>query len=124
MGKTNPTFRTVLDRFENEEWNQYRRMLRRRDQPLYDELWKKARNHADATNAANPRPMDGALFSMLIDQQREINELQEELKQVREEVGVNAGRIETLSHEPPVEELEARYEAAEIAEAERRGDRE
>lgn len=75
MGKTNPTYRSVLERLANEEWGEYRRMLRRRDQLLYDDLWKKARNHADAANAANPRPMDGALFSMLLAQQREIEQV-------------------------------------------------
>lgn len=98
MGKTNPTYRATLEHLEKPEWKNYRRMLRQRDQPLFDDLWRKARNHADAANAANPIPINGALFSMLLTQQREIVELQEELKQAREELGVNAGRIASLEH--------------------------
>lgn len=88
-------------------------MLRRRNQPLYDDHWGKARKHADAANAANPRPMDGALFSMIIAHQREIVDPHEELEQAREEVGVNAGRIESMEHEPSVDMIEAESDRAE-----------
>lgn len=128
MGKTNPTYRATLDHLESNAWQDYRRTLRRRNQPLFDDLWEKARNHADAANAANPRPMDGALFSMLLAQQREVVDLQEELaevrnklQQVRDEVGVNAGRIASLEYEPTADYLDAKHKEAEIQAAERRG---
>lgn len=87
-------------------------MLRRRNQPLFDDLWEKARRHADAANAANPRPIHGALFSMLLAQQREIVELQEDVEELRETVAVNAGRIESLEHGPTADVLEAEREQA------------
>lgn len=86
MGKTNPTDRSVIDYLAKNEWESYRRTLRRRNQPLYDNPLKKSRRHADAANEANPRSMDGALFSMLLAQQREIVDLQEKLSETREEL--------------------------------------
>lgn len=44
--------------------------------------------------------MEGVLVSVAIEQQREIQDHQEELESVKEEVGVIAGRIESLEHEP------------------------
>lgn len=102
MGRTNPTYRTTLDSLENDGWKDFRRTLRQSNQPVYDDHWEKARRHADAANAANPRPMDGALFSIALAQQREINALQEELEALRDEIGVIAGRVESLEHEPEV----------------------
>lgn len=122
MGKSNPTFRSVLERLATQEWIDYRRMLRRDNQELYDEVWKQARRHADAANAANPRPMDGALFSIAIEQQREIRELREVLASVKDEVGVVAGRLEVLEHDPSVDEIVGKQEQLEIEARAARGE--
>jgi hypothetical protein len=101
MGRTNPTMRDQLRSLEEDEWNDYKRVLRRQNQPIFDELWEDARRHADAIGMVNPRrPMEGVLLSVAIEQQREIHDLQEELESVKDEVGVIAGRIESLEDEP------------------------
>ncbi|UWG47030.1 hypothetical protein HSRCO_0736 [Halanaeroarchaeum sp. HSR-CO] len=82
---------------ENGEWEDYRRTLRRRNQPLYDELWKMARRHADAANAANPRPIEGAIFSMLLEQLRYIKDLEEEIEELQSDVETMAGQVDEAS---------------------------
>ncbi|MFC5970047.1 hypothetical protein ACFPYI_01765 [Halomarina salina] len=60
------------------DWTDYRRALRRRQQPVFDDLWRKARTHADAGGMLNhSNPMTSAMLSMLLEQQREINELRD-----------------------------------------------
>lgn len=62
MGRTNPTFRDRL-RGLREDWEAYRRALRRRDRPHFDRLFEHARAHADAAGAANP---DAAVVALLV----------------------------------------------------------
>lgn len=104
MGRTNPTMRDQLRSLEEQQWNDYKQVLRRRNQPLFDKLFEYARRHSDAIGMANPgRPMEGVLLSIALEQQREIHELQEELDSVKDEVGTNAGRIESLEHPVVIE---------------------
>ncbi|WP_181686924.1 hypothetical protein [Halorhabdus salina] len=56
MGRTAPTLREEFDRLEAEH-RPFRRALRRRHQPAFDQLFERARTHADAAaqqNAADP----------------------------------------------------------------------
>lgn len=80
MGRTNPTFRDFLDRYED-DWSAYRRGLRRQYKPDFDRLFERARRHADAAgymNAADPEI--AFLVSVLLAQEVEIRELRERLK--------------------------------------------
>jgi len=52
MGRTNPTYRDALRAIE-ERWQDFRRALRRRDQPRFDQLFAYAREHADASGLLN-----------------------------------------------------------------------
>ena len=52
MGRTNPTYRDALRAIE-ERWAEFRRALRRRDQPRFDRLFEYAREHADASGLLN-----------------------------------------------------------------------
>lgn len=80
MGRTNPTFRDELDGVRD-RWKPYRRCLRREDQQRFDELFEGARRHADACGHLNPHdPMPVVLFSMLLEQQRRIDELERRLE--------------------------------------------
>lgn len=79
MGRTNPTYRDVLTRFE-EECQPFRRGLRRQHQPAFDRLFEKARRHADAAgylNLADPRM--AILLSILLAQEQELRDLRERL---------------------------------------------
>lgn len=102
MGRTNPTMRDQIRALEEQEWSRFRKTLRRQHQEHFDDLFVSAQNHADAIGASNPRrPMEGVLLSIALDQQREIQDLQEELEKAKEEIGVIAGRVESLEHRAP-----------------------
>ena len=82
MGRTNPTFRNILEAITN-RWGAYRRALRRRDQPYFDQLFEYADAHADAAGFLNTdNPMDAVLFSMLIEQQKQLSELETQLTEL------------------------------------------
>jgi hypothetical protein len=80
MGKTRSTYRDQVDQFVD-DWRQYRRALRRRHQPHWDEMMRGARRYADAGGQQNPRdPKWTIAFSIMLEQQRQIAELQAELE--------------------------------------------
>lgn len=73
MGRTNPTFRDALRAIE-ERWGEYRRALRRRDQPLFDQLFTYAREHADASGLLNHQnPMFPSLLSIDLEQESRLD---------------------------------------------------
>ena len=79
MGRSKPTARAYLDGLED-DWAPYRRTLRRRDQPHFDELFEHARGHADAITQLDPAdPRLVALLSMLLAHERELAALHERL---------------------------------------------
>jgi len=64
MGRTNPTYRDALRAIE-ERWAEFRRALRRRDQPRFDRVFEYAREHADASGLLNHQnPLLPALLSI------------------------------------------------------------
>lgn len=66
MGRTNPTYRDVLRRFEA-DWQPYRRALRQQHQADFDRLLEMARAFADAAGYQNPaHPHDAIFVSMLL----------------------------------------------------------
>ncbi|WP_435062822.1 hypothetical protein [Halobaculum sp. EA56] len=82
MGRTNPTFRDILARMED-EWGDFRRELRRRHQPLFDRLWTYAREHADAASQLNhPDRLAPMLVSIAIEQEDRIDELEQRVDEL------------------------------------------
>jgi hypothetical protein len=72
MGRTTPTYRSYLDAYR-EEWQPFRRTLRRSDRPAFDRLFEKAHHHADAAGQRDPPdPRFAVLFSILVAQEREL----------------------------------------------------
>lgn len=79
MGRTNPTFRMLLEAVKR-RWGDYRRALRRRDQGHFDQLFEYADRHADAAGYLNTDDeMDPILFSMLLEQEKRIAELEDDI---------------------------------------------
>ena len=79
MGRTNPTYRTVLTGLET-QWHPYRRGLRRADQERFDRLFEHARAHADAAgNLNHPEPFYPLLVSILLEHERRIEALEDRL---------------------------------------------
>ena len=80
MGRTNPTYRDALRAIE-ERWTEFRRALRRRDQPRFDRLFEYAREHADASGMLNHQnPVVPALFSIDLDQEARLDTHEERIE--------------------------------------------
>ncbi|MRG77714.1 MAG: hypothetical protein C5S33_08145 [ANME-2 cluster archaeon] len=78
MGRTVPSFRMLLDSIIM-ELGDFKRALRRRDQQVFDRIMDMAREHASAsTVAAAVDPMDTIVLSILIEQQKQIDDLKED----------------------------------------------
>jgi hypothetical protein len=92
MGRTNPTYRDALRAVE-ERWSDFRRALRRRDQPRFDRLFAYARNHADASGLLNHQnPLLPALFSVDLEQERRLDAHEERLDEL--EAALEEHRLE------------------------------
>ena len=82
MGRTNPTYRDAL-RAIKERWSDFRRALRRRDQPRFDRLFEYAREHADASGLLNHQnPLLPALLSIDLEQEARLDDHEERLEEV------------------------------------------
>jgi hypothetical protein len=99
MGRTNPTYRDLLRRTA-ERWETFRRGLRRSERRRFDELWEHAHRHADASGLLNhPDPVVPALFSMALEHQRRIDELDARLDEVESDDG-EAGAADGVRDAP------------------------
>ena len=82
MGRTNPTYRDALRAIEG-RWTDFRRALRRRDQPRFDRLFEYAREHADASGLLNHRdPLLPALFSVDLEQEARLDGHEERIREL------------------------------------------
>lgn len=77
MGLTVPLYQKKQFKVE-QEWQPYRRALGPHEQQYYDRLMHKARQHASAgQQAARLNHMEAVFMSMLIEMQKEIDELRQ-----------------------------------------------
>ncbi|MCX6652755.1 MAG: hypothetical protein NT137_05315 [Methanomassiliicoccales archaeon] len=75
MGRTVPTYRMTLESII-QSWADYRRALPKDDREVFDEMVNRARMHASAsTYAAFSDPVEGALLSILLEQEKELRRL-------------------------------------------------
>jgi hypothetical protein len=82
MGRTNPTYRDALRAIE-ERWADFRRALRRRDQPHFDQLFEYAREHADASGLLNHQnPLVPTLFSIDLEQEARLDTHEERIEEL------------------------------------------
>jgi len=92
LGRTNPTFRNVLEAVKS-RWGDYRRALRRRDQAPFDRLFEYADAHADAAGYLNhDDPMEPILVSMLLGQEKRLAELEARIAELEGRVVAPAGQ--------------------------------
>jgi hypothetical protein len=86
MGRTNTTYRDLLRAMES-RWQEYRRALRHVDQAVFDRLFEYARAHADASGLQNHQSVEiPALISMLIEQQKQIEDLEDRLDHIEDDL--------------------------------------
>jgi len=82
MGRTNPTYRDALRAIE-ERWAEFRRALRRHDQPRFDRLFEYAREHADASGLLNHQnPLLLALLSIDLEQETCLDEHEQRIAEL------------------------------------------
>jgi hypothetical protein len=63
-----------------QQWNDFRRALRKEDRDAFDSLLNNARAHASAsTYAISLDPVESALLSMLLEHEKELLELKKRL---------------------------------------------
>jgi dihydroxyacetone kinase-like predicted kinase len=56
-----------------QSWSDYRRALPKEDRDVFDQMVNRARMHASAsTYAAFPDPVEGAMLSILLEQEKEL----------------------------------------------------
>ncbi len=72
MGRTVPTYRVALERMA-QQWNDFRRALRKGDREAFESLIRSARMHASAaTYAVSLDPSESAFLSMLLEHEKEL----------------------------------------------------
>lgn len=77
MGKTNPTYRQLVEKWVD-RYQPFKRALRRQHQDAFEEMMSYPFAHACPGNALNnPIPDEPILVSICLEQQRRIEELQE-----------------------------------------------
>jgi hypothetical protein len=79
MGRTNPTYRDFLARYES-SWRPYREALGRDERGDFDRLFERAFARAAAAGQQNATtPERAVLLSMLVAHERELRRLRERL---------------------------------------------
>jgi hypothetical protein len=84
MGRTVLPYSQVWEA-ERQRWQKFRRALRKEDQAHLDRLFESARLHLQAgVYASNPWPLESMLVSMLLEHQKELSDLEEQLKRLEQ----------------------------------------
>lgn len=89
MGKTNPTYRQLLDEWLD-DWQHFERGLRHHQKEAFADVLDGAKAHADAAGYANPTASEVteyALMSILVEQQQQLNDLQDEVADLQQRLG-------------------------------------
>lgn len=87
MGKTNPTYRQLLDEWID-GWKHFRRALYNDMPEAFDDLMDGARRHADSASYSNPiapEIPEHAIISICLEQQRELRDLRERVDDLESE---------------------------------------
>jgi hypothetical protein len=84
MGRTVLPYSQVWEA-ERQRWQKFRWALRKEDQAHLDRLFESARLHLQAgVYASNPWPLESMLLSMLIEHQKALSDLEEQLKRLEQ----------------------------------------
>ena len=99
MGRTNPTYRDAL-RAISDRWDDFRRALRNRDQPRFNQLFAYAREHADASGLVNhENPLLPALFSIDLEQEARLDDHEQRLDEIEASLDDTQSGTETSGGE-------------------------
>jgi hypothetical protein len=85
VGRTVRSYRTVLEDMID-EWQGFRKALRKEDKAAFDRLMDRARMHASAASYDTlVDPVESLFMSILLEQEKEIDELRKKLKELEKE---------------------------------------
>ncbi|RDI72852.1 hypothetical protein [Halopelagius longus] len=91
MGRTNPTYRDALERYES-SWEPFRRALRRDRTADFDRLFDRAHEFAGPSGQQNPAdPHRTVVLSVLLSQERELRRLRERVDALERANGEESG---------------------------------
>jgi hypothetical protein len=80
LGKTVPSYRVALDH-EIQRWNGFARALRQDDRIVFEQLMDICKNYASAASCATrPVLFEAMAMTILLDQQKTINQLQKKVE--------------------------------------------
>ena len=89
MATTDLSFSQVLEH-EIQEWEKFRRALRKEDQQFLDGLFEKAMLHVEAgVLASRPWPFETILISILLEHEKALAELKSKIKTQEKVEGYN-----------------------------------
>ena len=87
MDNSNLSYGQILEQ-EIEEWKKFRRASRTEDQQVLDQLFEKARLNVEAGGrASRPWPFETILISMLLEQEKALDELRSKIREYEEKDG-------------------------------------
>ncbi len=79
MGRTVPTFTNLIDN-EIASWSKFRRGLRKKDQEIFDSMFRACRMHlAENFYAMRTIPFESIIISIALEQHKEIQNLKDQL---------------------------------------------
>jgi len=86
VGRTNPTYRDFLDRYEG-QFSDYRRGLRHAARQDFDRLFERARAYADAAGYANHLDRDRlVLLSMVLGHEAALRQRDDEIDRLHDDL--------------------------------------
>jgi hypothetical protein len=85
VGRAVRSYRTVLEGMID-EWQGFRKALRKEDREAFDRLMDRARTHASAASYdTRVDPVESLFMSILLEQEKEIEELRKKLEALEKE---------------------------------------
>jgi hypothetical protein len=93
MGRTVAAYSWQIEKVRD-RFRKFRSSLRREDQHLFDDLMLYAKLHVQAgVMASFPNPSDPVMLSILIEQQRQLNSMKQELERLKESLKAERGGL-------------------------------
>ena len=87
MGKTVPSYRVALE-YEKQRWNGFSKALQKQDKEAFEQLMDICKNYASAaSNATRPVLFEAMAMTILLDQQKTINQLKKQLQEIHKQTG-------------------------------------
>lgn len=82
MGKTVPSYRVALE-YERQRWSRFAVALRQNEREVFNQLMDICKKYASAaSNATRPVLFEAMTMTILLDQQKKINQLEKKLQTI------------------------------------------